>query len=359
MNTDVFIDDDFEPVVIDTPFLLPNQEEPTPDQATFQAKTANYMEEESQKSLLVRSRYGSGKTYFLQELIKNHAPKRVLFITYRQTLARDIMRNFGRLGFKNYLDAPNDPGVWNSKRLIVQLDSLMSVMFRNDQYLSEDRFNHKFDMIILDESESLLAHLDEKTMENKEIQIFNFFDKLLKNSKKVVFLDGDMSRRSLTFAKSYGDLTYIKNKNSGRKRNMNIYTDDKMWQERLYSDLRKYQEEDPNFKVCLVSQSSNRAVEMEGQLRADFPGLRVKRLIGTDSGMTKKTVMDDVNQTLDDANVFIYSPVIESGVDITVKVKKVYGMLSVRSNCPRAYMQMLARCRDVEDPNIDILNDQP
>jgi hypothetical protein len=38
-------------------------------------------------------------------------------------------------------------------------------------------------------------------------------------------------------------------------------------------------------------------------------------------------------------------------------VKKVYGMLSVRSNCPRAYMQMLARCRDVEDPNIDILND--
>ena len=39
-------------------------------------------------------------------------------------------------------------------------------------------------MIILDESESLLAHIDEKTMEKKEIGIFNFFDALLKQSGK-------------------------------------------------------------------------------------------------------------------------------------------------------------------------------
>ena len=67
-------------------------------------------------------------------------------------------------------------------------------------------------MIILDESESLLAHLDEKTMEKKEIDIFNFFHTLLSHSGKMLLMDGDVSPRSLSFAKNYGEITYINNK---------------------------------------------------------------------------------------------------------------------------------------------------
>ena len=47
---------------------------------------------------------------------------------------------------------------------------------------------------------------------------------------------------------------------------------------------------------------------------------------------------------------------IESGVDITVKVKKVYGLLCSNSNSQRAFLQMINRCRCVEDPNMDFLN---
>ena len=54
-------------------------------------------------------------------------------------------------------------------RLIVQLDSLMNIFTRNDDVLSGEGFNLKYDMIILDESESLLAHFDEQTMSGKEI----------------------------------------------------------------------------------------------------------------------------------------------------------------------------------------------
>ncbi len=66
-------------------------------------------------------------------------------------------------------------------------------------------------MIILNESESLLAHIDETTMERKEIDIFESFNALLKQCGKVLMMDGDVSNRSLSFAKNYGDLTYIKN----------------------------------------------------------------------------------------------------------------------------------------------------
>jgi hypothetical protein len=36
--------------------------------------------------------------------------------------------------------------------------------------------------------------------------------------RKTLFMDGDLSQRSLTFAKYYSDLTYIKNKHVDGKR---------------------------------------------------------------------------------------------------------------------------------------------
>ena len=155
----VFDDEEYPEIEIGTPFLTPKTEDTpkTPDQETFQRLTDETMDSPSKKALVVRSRYGSGKTTYLQRLIKARNPERVLFITYRQTLARDIMKNFGKLGFKNYLDAFEDPSVWNSKRLIVQLDSLMQVLHKNDKFLIEGKFQLKYDLIILDESEMRLT----------------------------------------------------------------------------------------------------------------------------------------------------------------------------------------------------------
>ena len=105
------------------------------------------------------------------------------------------MRNFGQLGFKNYLDSYYDPSVWNSPRLIVQLDRLTSVFERNDDVLDGEGFQLRYDLIILDESESLLAHLDEQTMTRKEIGIWNFFDDLLKHSGNMLLMDGDIRKQ--------------------------------------------------------------------------------------------------------------------------------------------------------------------
>ena len=72
-------------------------------------------------------------------------------------------------------------------RLIVQIDSLMQVLNKKGKYLIEGKFQLKHDMLILDESESLLAHIDEKTMERKEIDIFNFFNTLLTTARKYLW----------------------------------------------------------------------------------------------------------------------------------------------------------------------------
>ena len=74
------------------------------------------------------------------------------------------------------------------------------------------------------------------------------------------------------------------------------------------------------------------------------------------SGMTKKEYFEDINKTLEDTNVFIFTPVIESGVDITIPIHKIYGILCSQSNSQRAYAQMPARCRNVKDGQIDVAN---
>ena len=82
------------------------------------------------------------------------------------------MKNFGKLGFKNYFDSYDDPSVWNSQRLTVQLDNLLQVLSKSGGFITEGKFK-PYDAIILDESESLLDDVDGKTMEKKEIEIFD------------------------------------------------------------------------------------------------------------------------------------------------------------------------------------------
>ena len=113
-----------------------------------------------------------------------------------------------------------------------------------------------------------------KTMENKEIQIWNFFDELLKHSQKLVLMDGDISRRSLSFASCYGNMTYIKNVNVEGKKVFNLMLDEGKWEGQLYQDLERFYQEDPNFKVCVVSQGSSRAVALQAEISQKCPHLK-------------------------------------------------------------------------------------
>jgi hypothetical protein len=351
--SDIFADDQtHESVEINTRYLTPKDEQPTEDQRKAK-EVIEHFQTDDIKTLFVKSAYGTGKTYMLQQLMMDPEKyKRVLFITYRQTLARDIDRNFKKLGFKNYLDG----NAWGADKLIVQYDSLLKIMNTEETWLT-GAFKGKYDMIVLDEVESLLMHMDGETMKAKEIQTFNFFDALLKLAGKVVCLDGDMSNRALTFLAGYGPYRYIKNNFQDTSKNIRIVLDEAKWNETVRKDIARFYTEDRNFKICICCQAASRVEALRKSLAEEHPELKILTLIGDDSGKTKRESLEDINETLKDVNVFVYSPVVESGVDITIKMKKVYGALSAGSNSQRAYLQMLARCRNVEEGEIPILND--
>ena len=165
----------------------------------------------------------------------------------------------------------------------------------------------------------------------------------------MLLMDVDISDISLSFDSAYGKITYINNHNTGAPGSINLRLDEGQWNAQLDADLAKFHEQDPRFRVCIVSQSSTKVVALESELKERFPHHKIKRLVGSDSGETKRPALEDINETLEDFSVVLYSPVIELGVDITVKVKKVYGLLSFKSNFQRAFLRMINPCRCMED----------
>ena len=77
------------------------------------------------------------------------------------------------------------------------------------------------------------------------------------------------------------------------------------WQAQLDADLKQYYEEDPHFRICVVSRSSTKVVTLESDLKERFPYLTIARRIGSDSGETKRQALEDINETLEHVNVFL------------------------------------------------------
>ena len=103
-------------------------------------------------------------------------------------------------------------------------------------------------------------------------------------------MDGDVSQRSLTFAKYYGDLTYIKNKNVDGKKVINLIQDEEQWKEQLRADLTSYFKAGPQCRVCIVSQSSTKVDALYREIREEFPHLVAKKLVGQDGGETNERI---------------------------------------------------------------------
>ena len=135
---------------------------------------------------------------------------------------------------------------------------------------------------------------------------------------------------------------------------MHVINDPAKWEYEMYKYIGKFKNIDPNFRICITSQSSKQCMSFNHDRRKKHPELKIKMLTGTHSGITKTVYFEDIKNTLEPCDVFIFSPVIESGVDITIPMQKIYGVMSAQSNSQRAFLQMIVRRRKVEEPVITL-----
>ena len=197
------------------------------------------------KSINIKSPYGSGKTKFLKNIVSNENNKRILWVSYRITLTDDILNEFQKFGFGSYLN-----NEYSNDKLIIQLESLkhlQNLEFENDEGEKEIT---SYDLIIIDEIESVLNHFDSTTFKGENKETFNYLFNIIDASKKVISLDSDMSNRSLEFISNFGKMKTIINEYNKNERTFNIISNEAKFNQELINEVDKALKE--NKKIGMV-----------------------------------------------------------------------------------------------------------
>jgi len=297
----------------------------TQDLDYHSADVKNFLD--NYKILKIKSPMATRKSNIIDEVVKQSKDKnRILFITNRVSLSKDIAAKYSKYGVKHYqssqINDHYDQAYSAGDSLVVQFDSLY-------KYNCED-----FDVVILDEVSSLILYMTD-TYEGKE-KIY------IKNINKFYSL------RDKQFVIS--DAFIINFPFEGKT--LGIYNE---FRESLnvteYQDLKIF-----NFKIQqvlkngLISISSNEKrflVTLETKFKAK--GLKVLMLNGDTSVADKEKIYKLLEKKTIPYDVIMYSPTLTVGVSIFIEIKHHFhydnsGTISVVDS-----IQMTRRVRNAKD----------
>lgn len=298
------------------------------------------------KFLITKASYGGGKSVMIEHIASTNVFKRILFITHRRSLATDFMLRFQKLGFQNYLNKGQFD--INSDRLIINIDSL-HLLKHSYNFFSGRATVKEFDLVVLDECCSLLKHFESSLLEDRKDYIYTIFHEIVKETKKIIACDGDISNREYFYFKKFEDnLTVLENMYLPRKYNYKIHFDEYKYIELIKKDLES------GLNLSIVSASASFCHKLKMHFEKTYKVI----CITADTDDVIKKQMTDSQKLLTQYQVFIYSPAITVGVDISYKYfDRIYGYLCGRSITARDFLQMINRVRNPTFSDIHILID--
>ena len=293
------------------------------------------------KSLCLYSAMGTGKTYLMEYYIRRYGIKRALIISTRQSYANNMAEKFAELEFINYLD---DINWYKKEKIIVQLESLHKLL-RNIVV-------QQFELIILDECESILYQFASSTIADNSRETFDLLHTLCKApGTEVLALDADWSERSNLFIKSLGSYEVIQN---------------------LYQDTIRTIKFTPDYEDVFLK---NFLKHVENGLKIGVIGLSTRKLQAIAEILKKKGIsfvihtrdtndwlkkeLKTVNEFWCQFQVVLFSPTISVGVDFSVEYfDKLFAYVVPKCASPRILLQMLGRIRHIKCKEIDAYYEQ-
>lgn len=292
------------------------------------------------KALCIKSAYGTGKTFTFKKLIDINNFERVLFITYRQSLAHSLSLELkDKYKFDNYLDGD----IKHSKRIIIQLDSIKRLL-ENVNLMTQKDGIPKYELIVLDESEGLLNHLSFEKID--QFLIHSILTRLLAKANKVLVLDGDMNSRTYDFITTLNiDYKLYANEYKPNKKHFIFGYDIDNFDKKVDDDLKAGK------KLVIVCMTRTESEKYNDKYKKTY------KVILHNSIEKNKEILKKVNEEWAKCDLLIYSPTVESGVDFNIVgyFDKCYTTISNASTSYRAFFQMLNRIRDYKDNNINVL----
>jgi len=336
----------FEPIIIDSKFL------------NYDTIARYHIDN---KIIAIKSPYGSGKTHILSKLFDEYyKDKRILFITSRVTLSYSILKSFPN--FTHYQDTGYGD-ITQCDKLIIQLDSLHKLNKTPiTNFLNSNCINHtqlkdyinnipdlKYDIIALDECESLLNHLSFSQLNTQNI--YNILKTLCDNTDKIIALDGDFSDRSYTFLSSISNSVsmvkplVIENIYRHPPKDFVFTNNRTTFDENISIDLEQ------NLNIVIISLTQKDSEDYYKIYKDKYPTIIHNSL------QNDKKQLININEYWKSARLLIYTSTIEAGCDFNIEwFDKCYIIISDKTASPRALMQMIHRVRNYKSNIINVFN---
>lgn len=379
---------------IDYGLSLENDIDASPYMREIGAIDGYYSHPTITRTIMLHGGMGTGKStvcsHFLEkaEIDINRQfkrPPRVLSISFRQMLARSSAERFNLLYY-------NEEGVEESlcefDKVAIQLDSIK----RLGGLTEDNQFNvREFDILLLDESESILSHLSSETMEHRRGEVFMLLKILVRRSKIVIVADADMNHRTYEFIRhtrpmnsTNHDLTYHRNPFVKKEIHYIDYKYFNKWVESIENSLILRQKKifivSNNKKklksVCsyiksrldsLIEDQKNFVDRMTTRQKKHFDWMCemqidphfMKIIDGDMSGAEKKNMAVNCNEEWSNFNLLAITPVVGAGIDFNKEgcFHEAF-LLATPSSCtPRAINQLLGRVRHLKENRVRIYID--
>ena len=280
------------------------------------------------KFIIMNASMGKGKTSFILKYMKmleilKQKELSCLFLSQRKTFSNFICSEFEEFGLINYQTLK---GTFSHPRLCVQIESLHKV-------------HRYYDVIIMDESETLLNQFSSSTMKYVQECWGNLKDQIA-NCKHCIVADAFILQRSIDFVNHFkGKKIMINNTKqylNGRKA---IQISDDTFNESIINELKS------DKRVVNISTCRDDLLVLKKLVTEQLPDKKMK-VYDKDSD---KTELNIVNRVWKDLDFVGYTPVIQTGISYMDKLFDVAYANLKSSNLARDAMQMLLRCRELKD----------
>lgn len=284
---------------------------------------------------------GSGKTEWIKKIVEEAKQKglSVLLIGHRQSLLQSMSARVGLDCYFYHADGKLKNNV-ASDYYAVCMDSMVKLL--------DPEFN-KYHVIIIDESEQVITHSTQSTLDEKRRPTIKMLEHYLDVAKSVVYCDADLGSITVELASQTASATtpirFVLNEYKPEGKSIDLYKDENHLIAELVEAVRK------GGTHYVATNSKGKAKELHDLMLREFPDL-LARLVTSDQATDpdNQDFIANITKVITNYGLVIASPSLGTGVDITFegneqKIDTVFGFFIPNVNTHFDLDQQLARVR--------------
>jgi hypothetical protein len=294
-------------------------------------------------TVAIKSAMGTGKTEIAGHVSRNTMADggRVVAITHRISLAGEMA---ARLGLKDYRETTKEE---------FEEGVNVALCVNSIRKLKQGSGYPIVDTVIIDEVAQVLPHITGGTFSGDESSLCQHgFEQVVRRAKKVIVMDAHLSQFEVDWLNDLrNDVHVVVNTHKGNDVQWVKFHNAKMVEE---AALRAAVATKGNGKPVMFA-GGQRAVEVIAEQAREL-GLKALHINGGDGGNIDfpeiQDIVNNLNERLPEYDLVAYSPVLGSGVDITIPITALFGVMPGSVLTATEFAQLLGRCRKADVLNV-------